>query len=109
MYVVLTPKSYDQPQSNAPTFTIPSRIAITSFWPDKSPTALMSSSEVLSLYRSLSRQARQFANYNFREYAKRRTRDAFREHRDETDARRVQELMQKGLKELQSLKVCLWR
>jgi LYR motif-containing protein 4 len=36
--------------------------------------------EIRSLYRSLLRQANQFAAYNFREYAKRRTRDAFREH-----------------------------
>ncbi|KAI9812699.1 MAG: LYR motif-containing protein 4 [Thelocarpon impressellum] len=57
-----------------------------------------------SLYRSLLRQARQFAAYNFREYARRRTRDAFREHAAESDARRVQELMQKGLGELQMLK-----
>jgi LYR motif-containing protein 4 len=63
--------------------------------------------EVRSLYRSLYRTARQFANYNFREYAKRRTRDAFREHGAETDGRRVQELVQKGLKELQVLKVSL--
>ncbi|WPH01806.1 Hypothetical protein R9X50_00466000 [Acrodontium crateriforme] len=60
--------------------------------------------EVRSLYRSLMRQSSQFAAYNFREYAKRRTRDAFREHNTETDARRVQELMQKGLTELQMLK-----
>ncbi|KAK4495254.1 hypothetical protein PRZ48_013583 [Zasmidium cellare] len=60
--------------------------------------------EVRSLYRSLLRQGRQFAAYNFREYAKRRTRDAFREHSTETDGRRVQELVQKGLKELQVLK-----
>ncbi|TKA23713.1 hypothetical protein B0A50_06549 [Salinomyces thailandicus] len=65
-----------------------------------SPTAL----EVRSLYRSLLRQSRQFAAYNFREYAKRRTRDAFREHGAESDTRRAQELMQKGLKELQVLK-----
>ncbi|KAI9754015.1 MAG: hypothetical protein M4579_004891 [Chaenotheca gracillima] len=58
-----------------------------------------------SLYRSLLRQSRQFAAYNFREYAKRRSRDAFREHQVEADARRVQELIQKGLKELQVMKV----
>ncbi|KAJ4345180.1 hypothetical protein N0V95_005857 [Ascochyta clinopodiicola] len=57
-----------------------------------------------SLYRSLLRQSSQFAAYNFREYAKRRTRDAFREHQKEGDERRAQELMQKGLKELQMLK-----
>ncbi|KAI9798603.1 MAG: hypothetical protein M1825_005301 [Sarcosagium campestre] len=60
-----------------------------------------------SLYRSLLRQSRQFAAYNFREYAKRRTRDSFREHRDERDGRRVQELFQRGLKELQALKVTI--
>ncbi|KAH7317679.1 hypothetical protein BKA65DRAFT_106177 [Rhexocercosporidium sp. MPI-PUGE-AT-0058] len=57
-----------------------------------------------SLYRQLLRQGEQFASYNFREYAKRRTRDAFREHKDVKDSREVQELMQKGLKELQSMK-----
>jgi len=56
-------------------------------------------------YRQLLRQGEQFASYNFREYAKRRTRDAFRENKDVHDARRQQELIQEGLKELQMLKV----
>jgi len=56
-------------------------------------------------YRQLLRQGEQFAAYNFREYAKRRTRDSFREHKDVQDQRQIQELMQKGLKELQSMKV----
>lgn len=56
-------------------------------------------------YRQLLRQGNQFAAYNFREYAKRRTRDAFREHRNVEDSRRIQELLQKGLKDLQMLKV----
>lgn len=60
---------------------------------------------VRSLFRSLLRQSSQFANYNFRTYARRRTRDAFREYQNETDQRRVQELMQKGIQELQVLKV----
>ncbi|KAI1031029.1 hypothetical protein LB504_000263 [Fusarium proliferatum] len=55
-------------------------------------------------YRQLLRQGSQFAAYNFREYAKRRTRDAFREHQGEQDSRKVQELVQHGIKELQSLK-----
>ncbi|KIX04714.1 uncharacterized protein Z518_05584 [Rhinocladiella mackenziei CBS 650.93] len=59
---------------------------------------------VRSLYRSLLRQSRQFANYNFRTYARRRTRDAFHEHQHEQDPRRIQELVQKGLKELQVMK-----
>ncbi|KAJ4605010.1 hypothetical protein HRR85_008138 [Exophiala dermatitidis] len=59
---------------------------------------------VRSLYRSLLRTSNQFANYNFRMYALRRTRDAFHEHQHEQDTRRIQELVQKGLKELQVLK-----
>ena len=59
---------------------------------------------VRSLFRSLLRQSSQFANYNFRTYARRRTRDAFRESQHEQDERRVQELVQKGLRELQIMK-----
>ncbi|KAK5053728.1 hypothetical protein LTR84_001689 [Exophiala bonariae] len=59
---------------------------------------------VRSLYRSLLRQSSQFANYNFRTYARRRTRDAFHEHQREQDSRRIQELVQTGLKELQVMK-----
>lgn len=57
-------------------------------------------------FRSLLRHSSQFAAYNFREYAKRRTKDAFREHRGITEERKVQELIQQGLKELQMMKVC---
>ncbi|KAI4110673.1 MAG: hypothetical protein LQ339_001250 [Xanthoria mediterranea] len=57
-----------------------------------------------SLFRSLLRQSSQFAAYNFREYARRRARDAFREHRAEQDEGRVKELLQKGVKELQVMK-----
>ncbi|KAF3768818.1 hypothetical protein M406DRAFT_355044 [Cryphonectria parasitica EP155] len=63
-----------------------------------------SAHQVKSLYRQLLRQGEQFASYNFREYAKRRTRDAFRENKNVEDSRQVQELLQKGLKELQMLK-----
>lgn len=64
-----------------------------------------SAATVRSLYRSLLRTSNQFANYNFRRYARRRTRDAFHEHQREQDSRRIQELVQKGLKELQVMKV----
>ncbi|KAK4155156.1 hypothetical protein C8A00DRAFT_32049 [Chaetomidium leptoderma] len=60
-----------------------------------------SAQKVLSL---LLRQGNQFAAYNFREYAKRRTRDAFRENKAVEDPRRIQELVQKGVKNLQVLK-----
>lgn len=56
-------------------------------------------------YRQLLRQGEQFTSYNYREYAKRRTRDAFRENVGVQDPRQVQELVQKGLKDLQVLKV----
>ncbi|RMZ82692.1 hypothetical protein DV738_g1452, partial [Chaetothyriales sp. CBS 135597] len=59
---------------------------------------------IRSLYRALLRQSSQFANYNFREYARRRTRDAFHDNAAVTDQRQRQELVQKGLKELQVLK-----
>ncbi|PTU21912.1 hypothetical protein P175DRAFT_0500804 [Aspergillus ochraceoroseus IBT 24754] len=55
-------------------------------------------------FRSLLRQSSQFSNYNFREYALRRTRDAFREHQKETEDRRIQELMQEGLQSLRMMK-----
>lgn len=68
---------------------------------DATPTTLQ--------YRSLMRQSRHYANYNFREYAKRRTKDAFHEHWREKDEQKVQELMQWGIKELQIMKVCAER
>ncbi|KAK3110011.1 hypothetical protein LTR53_016150, partial [Teratosphaeriaceae sp. CCFEE 6253] len=64
------------------------------------PSAL----EIRALYRALARQARQFANYNFREYAKRRTRDAFRANRAVTDQGMVKQLMEKGRGELLGMK-----
>ncbi|KAG6121569.1 hypothetical protein E4U14_001654 [Claviceps sp. LM454 group G7] len=60
--------------------------------------------KVRSLYRQLLRQGEQFTAYNFREYAKRRTRDAFRENKSVQDTRQIQDLVQKGLKELELLK-----
>ncbi|KAI9163933.1 LYR motif-containing protein 4 [Paramyrothecium foliicola] len=59
----------------------------------------------MSVYRQLLRQGEQFTAYGFREYAKRRTRDAFRENKTVEDPRKVQELVQKGLKELQVMKM----
>ncbi|RYP63352.1 hypothetical protein DL770_009410 [Monosporascus sp. CRB-9-2] len=57
-----------------------------------------------SLYRQLLRTGENFQSYNFREYAKRRTRDAFRENKNVEDPRQIQDLIQKGLKELQMMK-----
>jgi hypothetical protein len=60
---------------------------------------------VIIQFRSLLRQSSQFSNFNFRDYARRKTRDSFREHKNETEERRIQELIQDGLKNLRLLKV----
>ncbi|XP_057805054.1 protein ISD11 [Salvia miltiorrhiza] len=45
--------------------------------------------EVLSLFRSFMRTAREFTDYNIREYAKRRAVDAFRQNRHLSDPAEV--------------------
>lgn len=62
-----------------------------------------SAKESLNLYRHLLRFSSRIASYNFREYALRRTRDAFHANRLVTDARQRQELVQRGYKELATL------
>lgn len=59
---------------------------------------------ILSLYRNLLRTGGQFSQYNFREYARRRTRDAFREHKNETDPQRIQDLVNRAINDLQTMK-----
>lgn len=77
------------------------------------PSKLLLPNDLLMLgcfkqFRSLLRQSSQFAAYNFREYARRRTKDAFRENHDRgLGEREVQELIQRGLRELQMMKVRL--
>ena len=56
-------------------------------------------------YRNLLRFSNRFSAYNFREYAKRRTHDAFHEHRHESDPAAVAALLARGQKDLQMLKV----
>lgn len=58
-----------------------------------------------NLYRNLLRTSNQFAAYNFREYAKRRTRDAFQTARSIRDEAQIKEFLEKGEKELAMLKV----
>ncbi|KAJ5624567.1 iron-sulfur cluster biosynthesis protein Isd11 [Penicillium lagena] len=60
--------------------------------------------QVRSLFRSLLRQSSGFSNYNFREYAHRRTVDGFRAHQKESEERRIQELIQEGLQNLRLMK-----
>jgi len=59
--------------------------------------------EARSLYRKLLRYSNRFADYNFREYSKRRTQDAFREHRGKADEGMMRELLDKGWKDVRML------
>ncbi|KAI5806899.1 iron-sulfur cluster biosynthesis protein Isd11 [Geopyxis carbonaria] len=56
-----------------------------------------------SLYRHLLRYSDRFAAYNFREYARRRTRDAFLANRAVEDPGKIQELLERGKKDLRML------
>ncbi|KAG4301180.1 hypothetical protein PCANB_002477 [Pneumocystis canis] len=60
--------------------------------------------KVLSLYRALLRSSSELKNYGFREYAIRRTKDAFREQKNETDIQKIQALLDIGYKELKILR-----
>ncbi|KAJ4841437.1 hypothetical protein Tsubulata_009078 [Turnera subulata] len=64
----------------------------------------ISRAEVLSLYRSLLRTARQFCDYNIREYSKRRTIDAFRENRALTDPASISAAYSGGKSQLEIAK-----
>ncbi|KAI8376359.1 uncharacterized protein BYT42DRAFT_498190 [Radiomyces spectabilis] len=59
---------------------------------------------VLSLYRNFLRYGNKFASYNFRDYAIRRSRDAFRAHQNETNPDKINQLIQKAETELQVVK-----
>ncbi|CAN1137957.1 LYR motif-containing protein 4 [Linum perenne] len=67
-------------------------------------TSSVSRGEILSLYRALLRTARQFSDYNIREYAKRRTIDAFRENRGLTDPVSVSAAYSDGKSQLEVAK-----
>ncbi len=59
---------------------------------------------MLSLYKQLVREGSRFTTYNFREYAKRRIRDEFKENKQLTDGKKIDELIHKGKRELEGLR-----
>lgn len=59
---------------------------------------------VLSLYRDLLRESKQFESYIFRKYFVRRVRDAFRDNRDVIDEKKIKELVKYGEKNLEIIK-----
>uniref|UniRef100_A0A8B9T4F7 Complex 1 LYR protein domain-containing protein n=1 Tax=Anas platyrhynchos TaxID=8839 RepID=A0A8B9T4F7_ANAPL len=58
--------------------------------------AAASRAQVLRLYRALLRESQRFGGYNYRTYAIRRIRDAFRENKNITDSEKIEELVNKA-------------
>lgn len=59
---------------------------------------------VLSLYKSILRESQKFKSYSYRTYALRRTKDAFQEHKSETDSYKIEELLKIAQKRLEMIK-----
>ncbi|XP_029954966.1 LYR motif-containing protein 4 [Salarias fasciatus] len=53
-------------------------------------------SQVISLYRNMLKESQKFPSYNYRTYALRRVRDAFRDNRNVEDPKIVDTLMEEG-------------
>ncbi|KAM9637046.1 LYR motif-containing protein 4 isoform 2-T2 [Morphnus guianensis] len=58
--------------------------------------AASSRAQVLRLYRALLRESQRFGGYNYRTYAIRRIRDAFRENKNIKDSEKIEELVNKA-------------
>ncbi|KAF9977164.1 hypothetical protein BGZ73_006835 [Actinomortierella ambigua] len=87
------------PSLTLPTSSFPSLPFIHRF-----PFTMSSRAKVLSLYRDLLHCSSRFASYNFRDYAIRRTKDAFRAAKNEADQARIEALIAKAEKELNVVK-----
>ncbi|XP_039430887.1 LYR motif-containing protein 4 [Culex pipiens pallens] len=60
--------------------------------------------KVLSLYKQMLRESEKFSSYNYRMYALRRIRDAFRENKSLTDATKIEGQMEYAQKNLGIIK-----
>ncbi|KAM6953449.1 LYR motif-containing protein 4 [Aplochiton taeniatus] len=60
--------------------------------------------QVLSLYRMLLKESNKFSSYNYRTYALRRVRDAFRENQALEDSGAVGRLMEEARQSLELIK-----
>ncbi|KVH99264.1 LYR motif-containing protein 4-like [Cynara cardunculus var. scolymus] len=60
--------------------------------------------EIISLFRSLLRSAREFSDYNIREYTKRRTIDSFRDNKTLSDPSSIAAAFTDGKSQLQVAK-----
>ncbi|TEA14772.1 hypothetical protein DBR06_SOUSAS3110092, partial [Sousa chinensis] len=66
----------------------------------RSKMAASSRAQVLDLYRAMLRESKHFSAYNYRSYAIRRIRDAFRENKNVKDPVQIQALMNKAKRDL---------
>uniref|UniRef100_A0A8D0VMM1 LYR motif containing 4 n=1 Tax=Sus scrofa TaxID=9823 RepID=A0A8D0VMM1_PIG len=62
--------------------------------------AASSRAQVLDLYRAMLRESKHFSAYNYRTYAIRRIRDAFRENKNVGDPAEIQALVTKAKRNL---------
>ncbi|XP_045407585.1 LYR motif-containing protein 4 isoform X1 [Lemur catta] len=62
--------------------------------------AASSRAQVLDLYRAMLRESKHFSAYNYRTYAVRRIRDAFRENKNVKDPVEIQTLVNKAKRDL---------
>ncbi|CAG9794269.1 unnamed protein product [Diatraea saccharalis] len=63
-------------------------------------TSSVSKMQVLSLYKLLMREAQKFPSYNFRSYALRRVKDAFKENKSLTDQKIINKEYDFGIENL---------
>ncbi|XP_036302181.1 LYR motif-containing protein 4 isoform X3 [Pipistrellus kuhlii] len=63
--------------------------------------AASSRARVLDLYRAMLRESKQFSAYNYRTYAIRKIRDAFRENKNVKDPVEIQTLVNKAKRNLE--------
>ncbi|XP_015473146.1 LYR motif-containing protein 4 isoform X1 [Parus major] len=70
--------------------------------------AASSRAQVLRLYRALLRESQRFSGYNYRTYAIRRIRDAFRENKNIADSEKIEELLNKAKANLEIIQRQGW-
>nr|XP_023479848.1 LYR motif-containing protein 4 isoform X1 [Equus caballus] len=66
--------------------------------------AASSRAQVLDLYRAMLRESKHFSAYNYRTYAVRRIRDAFRENKNVKDPVEIQALVNKAKRDLEIIR-----
>ncbi|EPQ09830.1 LYR motif-containing protein 4 [Myotis brandtii] len=70
--------------------------------------AASSRARVLDLYRAMLRESKQFSAYNYRTYAIRKIRDAFRENKNMKDPVEIQALVNKAKRDLEMIRRQRW-